>query len=287
MAQILTVRKQKWANKFKPDVLRGTPLNPNAAVEARYYENLSGMIERMTDDTERALKRMFAGEAATEFFAEDKSIASQARVLTNALKAKYDRLFGTSAQRISEAMANQSDKASSAALHSSIQKLSGGLSLNTTSLKGPLTDILKATIAENVSLIKSIPQKYLSGVQGAVMRSITTGNGLQDLVPYLANNKGITQRRARMIAHDQTRKAFNNLNKGRMINVGIKDYEWLHTGGSNHPRKEHIAMSGNIYSFDDPPIIDTKTGERGIPGQLPNCKCRMVPVIDFNTKKEE
>jgi hypothetical protein len=35
-------------------------------------------------------------------------------------------------------------------------------------------------VTENVGLIKSIPTQYLGGVQGAVMRSITTGNGMQD-----------------------------------------------------------------------------------------------------------
>ncbi|RIQ43658.1 phage head morphogenesis protein, partial [Bordetella avium] len=33
---------------------------------------------------------------------------------------------------------------------------------------------------------------------------------------------------------------------------------------------------------DNPPIIDKTTGERGLPGQLINCKCRMRPVIDFS-----
>ena len=47
-------------------------------------------------------------------------------------------------------------------------------------------------MTENVGLIKSIPAQYLNGVQGAVMRSITTGNGMQDLVPYLQKHKGIT-----------------------------------------------------------------------------------------------
>lgn len=279
--KILTVRKAAWANKFQPNLIKGTPLNPNAGVEQRYYSNLLALIRRMTAETEKEIRKLFDTEHAQEYFAEDASIAAQARILTNALIRKFDALFATNAPGMADAFADQSNAASSKALHSSIQQLSGGLSLKTTTLQGGLKDILSATVTENVALIKSIPEKYLNGVQQAVMRSITTGNGLQDLVPYLSKNKGITERRARMIANDQTRKAFNNLNKGRMQALGIEEYEWLHTGGSNEPRRLHIEMSGNIYKFAEPPIIDTDTGERGIPGQLINCRCRMVPVINF------
>ena len=44
---------------------------------------------------------------------------------------------------------------------------------------------------QNVSLIKSIPQQYLAGVQQAVMRSIVGGQGEPDLVKYLQKHKDI------------------------------------------------------------------------------------------------
>ena len=66
-----------------------------------------------------------------------------------------------------------------------------------------------------------------------------------------------------------------------MEKLGLKKFEWLHSGGGHHPRPDHVAMSGNIYSFTSLPIIDSKTGERGIPGQAINCKCVMRPVIEF------
>lgn len=271
MTKLLTKRKAKWVGTFKPEILRGSPINPNIADAQDYQKRLDRLILQMTSETERRIRSLFRTEPMREYFAEDKSPAEQAKILTDALKKKFNALFADRAEPIAESVANNADKASSAQLHSSIQKLSGGLSLSTTYLAGKLTDVLNATVAENVSLIKSISSKYLDGVQASVMRSITTGNGMQDLVPYLANQKGITLRRARMIAHDQTRKAMNNLSKGRMQNIGVQEFEWLHTGGSNEPRKDHIAMSGNIYRFDDLPVIDKKTGEKGIPGQAINC----------------
>jgi SPP1 gp7 family putative phage head morphogenesis protein len=100
----------------------------------------------------------------------------------------------------------------------------------------------------------------------------------------MQSHKEISMRRAKNIAYDQTRKAFNNINKARMDKLGIREFEWLHSGGSTHPRKLHQELSGKIFSLDDLPIIGTMYGEevRGIPGQLPNCRCKMLPVISFN-----
>src|SRR5690606_26092523 len=134
---------------------------------------------------------------------------------------------------------------------------------------------------ENVSLIKSIPEKYFTDVTGSVMRSITTGQGIKDLITQIEKYDGITERRAKNIALDQTRKAYNMINKQRMMTAGFKKFKWLHSGGGQHPRKDHIAMNGNVYSFDDLPVIDKKTGERGIPSQLINCGCVMQPVYEF------
>ncbi len=284
------VRKTPWSNNSRKGIVKGQPLNPSAAIEQRYYLPLRTLIDRMIADTEHELDKLFKTEHAEEYFAQDgpgyaqdASISSQARILTNALIKKYTDLFASLSKPMAERFAEESDKSSDVAVKSSIRQLSDTLTLSTKTItSGPLNDILSATITENVGLIKSIPAQYLNGVQGAVMRSITTGNGMQDLVPYLQKHKGITLRRARMISMDQTRKAFNSLSKARMEKANIREYEWLHTSGSRHPRKLHIAMNGNIYKYSDPPIIDEKTGERGIPGQAINCACRMRPIISFN-----
>lgn len=281
-----TRRKIAWAGGLKSEMLSGTPLSPSAGTEIRYYAKLEDPIQKMTFEVEHAIRAFFKRGVAQQFFAEDASVSSQARILANKLAEKFNDLFADLAKPTAESMVSSVNKDSTIATHSSLKALSGGLTLPTTVLTGELSEVLAATVNANVSLIKSISSQYLSGVSDAFMRSITTGNGLQDLIPYLHSHKGITLRRARMIARDQTRKTFNNISKHRMQGVGIEKYTWLHTGGSDHPRKEHQAMSGNIYRFDDPPVIDSKTGERGIPGQLINCRCKMIPVIKFDEDDE-
>ena len=279
--KLLTRRKQAWANNFKPDVLVGQVLSPNAGTEAKYYARLAREVEAMCEKVEARLKRFFNTDTASEYFAMDDSIASQARILTNRMLEEINKQFEDMAKPAAEAMASSADAASSATVHTSLKQLSGGLSLPTAPITPEMKQILSATITENVNLIKTISGQYLDGVQQAVMRSITTGNGMQDLVPYLEKHKGITIRRARMIARDQTKKAYSNLSRARMQNLGVKKFRWLHSGGGHTPRKLHQSYSGKIFSFDDLPILDEGRPERGIPGQAINCGCKMIPVLEF------
>ena len=124
--------------------------------------------------------------------------------------------------------------------------------LKTDILTGELKDVLKASIAENVILIKSIGETYHKQVEGAVYRAITSAQGGEALVPFLERYKGMTQRRARNIANDQSLKAFASINRARLEKLGIGRYEWLHTAGSQHPRRLHVSYSGRIFSWDSP-----------------------------------
>lgn len=280
--QLLTRRKERWVKRRQPELVRGGALNNPSVLEARYYAKLQNLIDRMTADVEKQLRRFFEKPHAEEYFeAMDASVSSQARILTNALMKKFNSLFSANAPMLADQQANAVDKYSSTAMHSSLKELSGGLSLPTSAISADMKEILTASIAENVGLIKSISQQYLTGVQGAVMRSITSGQGMADLVPFLEKHKGITLRRARFIARDQTKKAYESLNTGRMENLGLDKYIWLHSGGSHNPRKLHQEMSGNVYSIKNPPIIDKETGQRGGPGDLPGCNCRKRPVIEY------
>lgn len=276
---LLTKRKQAWVDRRRPDMLRAGAITPSAAVERRYYAQLEALIRRMTESTEKELRALFKKPAAQEFFAEDATVSSQSRILTNELMSRFNLLFSRKAGPIARQFVKQSNKASSASVHINLKELSGGLSLPTAGSDPYLREILSASTTENVQLIKSISHKYLNSVQGAVMRSIAGGGGLETLVPFLEKQKGITLRRARFIALDQTRKAMTNLSAARMQDVGLQEFEWLHTGGSDHPRPLHQQMSGKIYRFDDLPVIDEKTGEKGKPGQLPGCRCRMKMVL--------
>lgn len=280
--KLLTQKKHLEAKKKKPHIIYGKPLRVNVSTRKKYADSLGGLVDKMTEDVKNKILALFNSNTATEFFAMDESIASQARIVTNQLTKKWDSIFSFEAHPKAKKMVAQQSASSAVSLTSSLKELSGGLTIPTDILTGPLKDITTAAVAQNVSLIKSIPQQYLHQVKGAVMRSITTGNGLQDLVPALEKYEGMTKRRATNIALDQTRKVFNNINTARSLKVGLKQGEWLHSGGSIHPRETHMdSLDGKIYNLSEG-LYDPAVGYNIQPGQLVFCHCTYRPVLEFN-----
>lgn len=282
----LTKSKTKWVSTFKPNVLKGLPLHHNASIADKYHTKLDKLIQQMTDDTVKAIKKLYKTDTVKDYFAEDASIASQGRILMNTLSDKFNNLFAQLSDPYANQMVNNADKQSKSSLFQSLDKITGGLGIKTNVMSSDLSDVIKASVTENVNLIKSIPQQYFTNITGQVMRSVTSGRGLADLMPFIESHNGMTKRRAKTIAYDQSRKAYNSINAARMDKVGIKKFMWHHSGGGAHPRELHKAMSGHIYRLDKPPVIDERTGERGLPGTAVNCKCYMTPVIEFDEDKK-
>lgn len=141
--------------------------------------------------------------------------------------------------------------------------------------------VFQAIVAENVNLIKSIAQQTLTQVEGIVLRAIETGQDLYTLKEQLHHQFGVSERRAAMIARDQTAKATNNLARQRLMDYGITRGIWMHTAAGKTYRETHINdMDGVEYNikfgcYDPDPKV-----ERAIqPAELVNCHCVCRPVI--------
>lgn len=289
----LTASKKRWA-RGRDVALRGTRLNYNAGQQEKYVKELEKLVREMTREVNNEIARLFKDPTAKTYFkeqkeagtiAQDASLSSQARILMNSLADKFSQLFGKKSKDFAENMLNGQIKVSKTTLFTSLKKLSGGLSLKTGVVPKGMEDVSKAIIEENVSLIKSIPDQYFKDVTGSVMRSITTGRGIADLVPQIQKYAGVVDRRTRNIALDQTRKAYNAINKQRMQAIGVKQFEWIHSGGGQHPRESHLKMDGKIFNFatlyKEQEALNVPKADQGIPGEAINCRCTMVPVIKF------
>lgn len=270
----------------------------NVALQQRYRTKLQQLLDRMEKTVRAEVLKLFRGEIADTYFEEqeqqaamDASIASRARMLMDKLSRTFSQLFGDQSKPVAREMVAQSAVSSNNALRGSLKEMSEAVSLKTAPIPKGMEDIVKSLVTENVNLIKSIPELYLKDVTGEVMRSIQFpgGGDVESVVrKRLTHYKGIADRRVKNISLDQTRKAYNSLNKARMQAVGIKQFVWLHSGGGQHPRRSHQAMSGKTFSFDNLPVINQEQVDRGyespvrgIPGQAINCKCAMKPVIRF------
>ena len=265
--------------------LKGKVLRVSVGVAGRMQNTLLRYIDKMVKETEREVRKLFeADEYAGTYGMDDKNIGSQARILTNKLYKRFEEMFDKVAAPITDQMVGQADKDSASNLRASIKEISENLEFSTDVMTPILREVISAGAAESVALIKRVPAKYLDNITTGIFQSITTGNGLQDILPLLEKQDVSVRNWAKNVAMDQTRKVYNHLNAGRMAAIGVTKYQWVHSGGSNHPRPYHRdVLNGQIFSLDDPPVIDLKTGERGKPGDAVFCRCTMRPVVEFST----
>jgi SPP1 gp7 family putative phage head morphogenesis protein len=141
-----------------------------------------------------------------------------------------------------------------------------------------MRDVMNATIAENVGLIKSIPEQYHTEVQGLVMRSATAGRDLSTLSDELERRYAITRKRAELVARDQTNKMTANFTRVRQTELGITEAIWLHSGGGKTPRRSHLAKNGKRYDVATG-WYDPDVKQYIWPGTLINCRCVSKPIV--------
>lgn len=264
-------------------VREGLLLSPSAAERDRYGRELRALIRRMSSVVDREVRALFESPAAEESRALDASLGSQARIALNDLSRRFDTLFRRQSDRLAQRMVARVDRDSSAKFGQSLRQLSQDTTLPARVLSAPgLDDVLKASVAENVALIRSISQKYLLDVQGEVMRAIQTGRGMADLAPALRRYEGVSMRRADTIARDQVSKATAAVNRTRAAGAGIRKFRWVHSKGGREPRPLHVSYDGQTFEYANPPVIDERTGERGLPGEAINCRCTLVPILSFD-----
>lgn len=287
----ISQKREEWATQRGDHTFTGTPLNPPDVAEAKLLAALNKMVDLMNTITDRELRKLYktpegrAISTATDSVGLDASFSSMAAKLVRELTKRFTALFVGKAGGLADAWAKGISRQAAVGLGQSLKEVSGGVTLKTDVTSGVVADVVRASIKQNVALIKSIPANYFLEIEGEVMRSIQSGRGMADLQPFLENRHGVSKRRAALIARDQTSKATTAINRARMQGLGVKKFKWLHSAGGKEPRPLHLnTLNGKIFSFDDPPVIDERTGERGLPGQLINCRCRMVPVIEFKAE---
>lgn len=286
MKQIQTTqRRRKWAES-RQAVMKGKPLGYPAAARDKYQKALDKLVAPMLRDYMREL-RVIVKEAADPTMGAaitlDANKGSKARIRLNKLAQKWQPRFNYASSRIVDNMIGNVDRQSKSSLTSSLEQLSGGLTIKVPDMPAALQDSVTASIAENVALIKSVQQQYHQRITNAVLRSIQSGGmGEQAIFDELEHIGGLTEKRVKLIARDQTNKITAQMNAERQKSVGIKKFQWLHSGGGAEPRKLHLELNGKIFSYDDLPVIDARTGERGLPGTLINCHPGSIKVHGAN-----
>ncbi len=274
----LTEQLLKHAISKKRKKPRG--IQPANSVGINYLAKLRKMTAEVNEDIKREIIPLLR-KVEAEYTAD-----SWLGLLLNAFEMLKRKWLGDGINQVAETIAKtfvrEADR-----MHEKRTAQDFGVNILGTSPE--LQETLEVFYSANVNLIKTIPAQYLTNVQSIVMNGVGSGSRWEDMRDLLVKEFGVTDRRARLIARDQTAKINGQLTKKRQMSAGFNYFKW-DSSGDARVRDSHRAHDKRktefgigVYRWDDPP-----TGEQGVPvicGTEFQCRCVAIPVSDDEVKE--
>lgn len=257
--------------KRAPTALRA--IQPNEGVRAWYQEQIQVMARRMARDILRLMKRYY--RPASERLALDDDPIVTLRTVMKVWGRLWQKRFDDMAKDIAQLFADRSQRHLDVAMRKRLKDAGFTVRFRPTER---MVSAYRAVVAENVSLIRSIPQQFRKDVESAVWQTVMRGGSMSELSSSLREKYGVTYRRAALIARDQVAKSKAVMENARRAELGITEAVWQHSSAGKEPRPTHVAMNGKRFKIADG-MYDSAEGKNVQPGELINCRCTSRAVI--------
>lgn len=269
------------SRKPRPRSRRVAPaIHANKAVERWYRDKLQCQLLAMHDSLVLHLRAAWKEADPSISFGFAQDAPSPSILLRSALRkwgGLWERKLNKLGKTLADGFGKRATRSTDMAMMASLKD--AGF---TVQFKPTMQSIqaYQAVVAENVGLIKSIPQQYLKDVQTSVWTNVLRGGDLDQLSKDLRENYGVSYRRAALIARDQNNKAKAVFEESRRQQLGITEAIWQHSGGGKEPRPTHVKAGRDavVYQIKEG-WYDPAVKKNIWPGTEINCRCTSRAVI--------
>jgi len=142
------------------------------------------------------------------------------------------------------------------------------------------TNEIAKKYVENLDFwIKNFETEKIPEMRKGILNMTLEGKSLPQIEQYLQKEWNISQDRIKFLARNESAIATSSYLSSKYQAEQIHYFKW-NAIMDNRTREHHRKLNGQVFRFDDPPIIDEKTGQRGLPAETYNCRCTMTPIID-------
>ena len=249
----------------KPTTLK--PAKRNKALEVDYSRKLKEFTKEVINSFNYWTK-------ATINKSIDKNLATQLSFNFNTLMEEWDKKAKDFAKVQARGITKKTTQFVNAGLKS--QGIDLGIRKNAQALENTLS----ATYRRNYNLIKSIPQDIKERFENALLNNVNSFDA-ESIYKQVQTIKGISLKRANVIAKDQVNKAIDGYNSAKEESLGFEYYVWqtskdeaVSTGKGGHSKLE-----GRLYRYDTPTAVIDSYGNVGHPSDRVNCRCRRRAVL--------
>ena len=127
------------------------------------------------------------------------------------------------------------------------------------------------------SIRKLLTTKYDKELYKQTLQKQPKNLSKKELEMWYKKQKRRFMNKAKFLAQNETSILLNHYKKESYQAMGFNEFIW-NTIMDTHERQLHADLNGRIFSFDSPPIVDDRTGQRGIPGDAFGCRCSFTPI---------
>lgn len=261
-------------------------VHPSYAVRLRYQRQMQKMIRRMAVSVEYWVRAW--READPPQMAQDSLPTTEMLREFRKLATRWRKHFDEMAPTVAEIFLKNQFKGTDVAFKEALKAAGWAVEFKLTKA---MRDAFEAKLAENVGLIRSIPEQYLAEVEGIVMRNYASGRDVASMAKEIRGRYKVASDRAVLIARDQSNKANAVVQRARRKELGINEAIWLHAHAGKEPRPTHEAFNGKRFDVEkgmwDKDANGKGKGAWVFPGELINCRCVSRSVLPWTPTEKQ
>ncbi len=262
MKREITTRKQ---SEFKGPV-------PPKSVEREFSEVSEYMIDQMGKQFKNQVL-LELNKGTIEKFTDSQAgnFATIYLKLANQVKRKILKRFSNDRlNKVSKKYTGKVNKTNSADFYSRVESKSG-ISKKLLEETEGLTSTINAYQLETTQWIQKLRDDTLQEWTAATLRSMSNGDGLDDILSQFDGMREKRKNHAKMVARTQI-TSFNSLaSKARAQNLGITKAIWV-TSHDERVRESHRARNGKEFDVSEG-LYSSTDGKTLLPGTDYQCRC--------------
>lgn len=132
---------------------------------------------------------------------------------------------------------------------------------------------VQEVIARNTALVRDVSNQTRGRISDSVFRGLQLRTPMREVAKQIAEGTELSRKRSLRIASDQTVKLAASLDRERQLQIGITEFEWMHSG-KVHYRPEHLARNRKVFGWD------SEVGRTDPPGYAPFCGCKAKAYLE-------
>ena len=242
------------------------------SAERVYIRELRGLFRKINKRTKEIIypniEKLINQANSTRVKQDDSSWVDNVTELKEKLILDYNLILSPV---LGQMALGQAQKISNYNKGQAIKVIHSALSINPILAEPYLEPQIKAFQRNNVALITRLSEDQAGKIEEVLYRNLSAGNATNIIKKELLKTFQTTEKRAKLIARDQTNKFNGDLSRLRQEEVGISQYIWS-TSKDERVRPTHRENENKKFNWGKRPST-------GHPGQDINCRCTAQPVI--------